>query len=275
MMIERTFDTGKILMNYAEGGATSEAPMVMLHGATVWWQDLQPLIGQLETFWHIYACDHRGHGKSGRAAGHYLINDYTYDAVAFLARVVREPAVMVGHSLGGMVGLELAAQVPGQVRALILLDPPLELRELKITDSPAYGWFSWVHETVKSSSSITEIARKCKEFMPELDDTQAMPLAEMISCVDPELVEAILKDVTLESFGWESVYRRIVCPTLLLWGEKKEVDGSAVRPEDVEYLSASVARCHQIQIKGTGHGAHRDKPAEVARNIKDFLNSIE
>src|SRR5690348_13520571 len=70
--------------------------------------------------WHVYAPDLRGHGLSGRVPGHYLIQDFVPDISAFLQGVVRTPAVVVGHSLGGNVGIMLAAQYPHLVRALIV-----------------------------------------------------------------------------------------------------------------------------------------------------------
>jgi pimeloyl-ACP methyl ester carboxylesterase len=63
MLTEKIFDTGTIKINYAEG-APNSTPLVMLHGGTAHWQELMPLITELEKDWHIYACDARGHGKS-------------------------------------------------------------------------------------------------------------------------------------------------------------------------------------------------------------------
>lgn len=274
MLTEKTFDTGEILINYVEG-APSGPPMVMLHGATVWWKDLQPLIGQLESSWHIYVCDHRGHGKSGRAAGHYRIADYARDTAAFLKHVVKNPAVVIGHSLGGMVGLKVAAQLPQQVAGLVLLDPPLELRELRVAQAPYYNWFSWVYETVRSSSSVSEVADKCQVFMPELDANAAGEMAEMLYRVDPECPATIMSDAIFADFGWTDTMQRITCPTLLLWGEKLDNDASAVRPADVEFLLAHVARSTAVQIKGTGHGGHRDKTGEVLGHIAVFLGTVD
>jgi pimeloyl-ACP methyl ester carboxylesterase len=273
MFIEKTFDTGEVRINYAEGPA-SGPPMVMLHGATVWWHDLQLLIDALPDVWHIYACDHRGHGKSGRATGHYRVMDYARDTIAFLQQQVAEPAVVVGHSLGGLVGLQAAAQLPQHVRALVLLDPPLELREQKVAEAPYHAWFSWVHVTVKSSTVISEITAKSKLFMPHLDDNGAAGLAAMLYAVDPECPQVIINDALLDGFDWLPTLQHITCPTLLTWGEKLPDDASAVRPSDVEFLCAHVARCTPVQIKDTGHGGHRDKPAEVAAHITAFLNEL-
>ena len=277
MLVEKSFDTGEILMNYAEGAA-SGSPMVMLHGATLWWKELQPLIDQLESSWHIYAPDLRGHGKSGHASvDHYHVSDYARDVTTFMTSNVRDPAVVVGFSLGGLVALQVAAQLPQSVHALVLLNPPLELRELKVADRPYHGWFSWIYQTVKSSSSVSEVAAKSKVFNQGLDDNGAAGLAEMLYLLDPEAIAMLLNQTFLDGFDWAQVYHQINCLTLLLWGDRIESieDPSAVRQEDVDFLRANVAQSVEFQIKGVGHGVHWGKTSEVLDHMTTFLNSIQ
>ena len=71
MLTEKSFDTGEIVINFAEG-ETAGPPLVMLHGSSLNWQSYEEFIPTLEQSWHIYACDLRGHGKSGRAKSGYL-----------------------------------------------------------------------------------------------------------------------------------------------------------------------------------------------------------
>ena len=63
MLTEKSFDTGEINNNFAEG-SNSGAPLVLLHRGMQSWQDLSPLPTELDRSWHIFACDLRGHGKS-------------------------------------------------------------------------------------------------------------------------------------------------------------------------------------------------------------------
>jgi pimeloyl-ACP methyl ester carboxylesterase len=124
MLTERQFDTGEVVINYAEG-ETVGPPLVMLHGATLNWQSFMDLIPTLERNWRVYACDLRGHGKSGRAATPHHHGNFVRDTVAFIDGRVVEPVVLAGFSLGGAIALGVAAVRPDLVRALILFDPPL------------------------------------------------------------------------------------------------------------------------------------------------------
>ena len=83
MLTEKTFDTGELTLNYAEGPASGPA-MVLLHGLSLWRQSWDALIPELTSSWHVFAFDLRGHGKSGRVANEYHVVDYSRDIVAFL-----------------------------------------------------------------------------------------------------------------------------------------------------------------------------------------------
>jgi pimeloyl-ACP methyl ester carboxylesterase len=275
MLTEKSFNTGEITINYAESPARG-SPLVLLHGATSWWRDLQPLIHTLSSSYHVYACDHRGHGNSGHAAGgEYHLSHYARDTAAFLKGCVSEPAVVIGHSLGALVALEVASQLPEYVRALVLLEPPLEVREVPLAQLPYMAWFSWVHQTITSSSSIAELAEKCQVMMPALDTAAATEMAKMYSTLDPISVAAMIDGTLIEGVDWTAVLQRITSPTLLLWGEKDHEVSSAVRPEDAEFLLANVAGSRGVQIKGTGHIGHWEKPDEYSRHISGFLASLE
>src|SRR5436305_9734293 len=109
MEYERQFDSTSVSINYAKfdavPGAVPGYPLVLLHGGSARWQAALPIIPALSGFGPVYALDLRGHGKSGRVPGRYTLRDYTGDVSTFLEQVVREPAVLYGHSMGGQVAI--------------------------------------------------------------------------------------------------------------------------------------------------------------------------
>ena len=121
---EATFDTGKVVLNYAEGPA-SGSPLVMLHGGAGRWQLYSGMLAELSRRCHVYAPDLRGHGKSGWVPWGYTIRDYVEDMRAFLQEV-SGPAVLMGHSLGGIIAVATAKAYPNLIRALIVVDAPLD-----------------------------------------------------------------------------------------------------------------------------------------------------
>ena len=67
--------------------------------------------------------DFRGHGAAARTPGNYRISDYVQDVIEVLR--AEGPAILVGHSLGGVAAWSVAQQAPELVRGAFLEDPPL------------------------------------------------------------------------------------------------------------------------------------------------------
>jgi len=106
MLTEKSFDTGSLRINYGES-APNGAPIVVLHGIPNRWQGMLQLIDPLTQTWQVFACDMRGHGKSGRGSSYRAI-DYTADVAAFVTNRVGSPTVLLGHSGGAMAALGAA-----------------------------------------------------------------------------------------------------------------------------------------------------------------------
>jgi pimeloyl-ACP methyl ester carboxylesterase len=91
---------------------------------------LAPLAGRF----HIFAIDQRGHGFSTLRAEPDALKGwdvYGSDLAAFLARVAGgKPAVLAGHSMGGIASLMVAAHHPELVRAVVVAEPVL------VSDTP-------------------------------------------------------------------------------------------------------------------------------------------
>src|SRR5438067_110802 len=109
MLTERAFDAGAVSLNYAEG-PPSGPPLVLLHGGGLRWQSFLPVLPLLGWRSHIYALDLRGHGRSGHVTRAYGHTDHGGEVIRFLHEVVREPAGLLGLSLGAIVAVEVAAE---------------------------------------------------------------------------------------------------------------------------------------------------------------------
>ena len=65
MLVEKRFDTGEVVLNYAEG-PDNGPPIIFLHGFGEYWQGFIPLLSTISQRYHVYAVDLRGHGKSSK-----------------------------------------------------------------------------------------------------------------------------------------------------------------------------------------------------------------
>lgn len=110
---------------FVDGDGDPDAPpLLLLHGITMSTRTWDWLVPDLVEDWHVLRLDFRGHGRSSRAPGTYTPAGFLADALA-ACRPLDEPAVVVGHSLGGLTAAGLAQHHPDLVRATLLEDPPL------------------------------------------------------------------------------------------------------------------------------------------------------
>ncbi|KOU36608.1 hydrolase [Streptomyces sp. WM6373] len=97
------------------------APLLALHGHFGAGADFERLAREVGPAWRVIALDQRGQGDSDRA-GEYTREGYVADAAALLEHVGLGPAVVLGHSLGGVNAYQLAARRPDLVRAVVVED---------------------------------------------------------------------------------------------------------------------------------------------------------
>jgi pimeloyl-ACP methyl ester carboxylesterase len=272
MLVEKVFDTGDVTINYAEGPQTGP-PLVLLHGNTGNWQGWEIFLPHLTPQWHLYACDLRGHGKSGRVADRYRLTDYVQDIVAFLDHQVSEPAVLLGHSLGALTVIGAAAQLPTRVRALVLLDPPLCARQLSVAARPeSKGWFSWVYDTVTAAPSDAEVLSRCRAMAPDLDEADIQVMAELIQRVAPDSVAIVLQDQLLVGFDLADALQHVKCPTLLLRGDWNH--GATIRDEDAEFVHDHLPRATIVKMANGSHTFPWEQTETTVQHIQTFLQSV-
>lgn|SRR5664280_685777 len=256
MLTERSFDTGSLIINYAEGFPNG-APFAVLHGIPSRWQGMTRLITPLENEWHVFACDMRGHGKSGRAATYRAI-DYFPDTAAFITHRIGSPTVLLGHSGGAIAALGTAAQIPELTRAVVLLDPPFIQRETSTWPKSTKDFLLGVFDILNGKRTVRNFLTG---FFPGIDEAGISWFYETISCVDVELVKVLLDGRYFESLQLEELLNKVTCPVLLLYGEVEK--GGLIRESDVAFFLAHAPNGTAVQIKDTGHFLHAEQPTLI------------
>ena len=125
-MRETSLTVDNLTLNLAEGPKNGPL-LVLLHGFTNRWQVFGPVLPLLTEKWHVVTFDFSGHGRSDHSPQGYTADRFFRDGAAVLNSLGAEPAILLGHSMGGSIALHLAQEYPQKVRAVVTGDTSLNL----------------------------------------------------------------------------------------------------------------------------------------------------
>jgi len=97
-------------------------PILCIHGITANCRCWDTLAQTLAPEYHVMAMDLRGRGQSDKPSQGYALDYHLRDINCLLDDLGLDRAVIMGHSLGAFIGLAFAAEYPGRVDRLILVD---------------------------------------------------------------------------------------------------------------------------------------------------------
>ncbi len=262
-----TFQRGHTTIAYTDTGAPEgrdDAPVVLFaHGLLFSGWMFHHQVAALREHYRCVTIDFRGQGDSPRALGGYDMDTLAVD-VSELLRHLQIPVVnIVGLSMGGFVGIRLAARNPEIVHSLTLIgtaataEEPANRSKYRIL-AKVYrvagikALRSWVEPIMLASGNLG--APWVDEWMSRLERTDRMGLVKAIESVadrDPCEVEA----------------GRIIAPTLVLVG----AEDSATPPEKSRRILELIPTARFHEISGAGHSATMERPTEVNTILEAFL----
>ncbi len=114
--------TNKAALNFVETGR-GKTTLVFLHyfgGSSKSWKSV---IAQLERSFHCIAIDLRGFGGSPQPYEQLSVNDNANDVINLILTLQLKEYVLIGHSMGGKIALDVASQKPPGLTSMILIAP--------------------------------------------------------------------------------------------------------------------------------------------------------
>ena len=277
----RFFQSQGLRLHYSDWGNEDAPLMLLVHGGRDHGRSWDLIARSLQPHFHVLAPDLRGHGNSDwTKGGSYSLTEYAYDLSRLVRATAADRVTMIGHSMGGMVGLIYAGAFPDQVSALVVLDGVTVLPNAKRL--PAHERIAkWVGQLDKLEDREPRRYRTI--------DEAAAQMRAVNTRLPPELVQHLAafgvrrnKD---DTYSWKfdpyqramaphrlspddhvSLWSRITCPTLLLHAEE-----SFLASPDTAELVNCFPHARSETISGAGHWLHHEKPDEVLRSIRTFL----
>jgi 3-oxoadipate enol-lactonase len=230
---------------HCERSGPRDAPVVLLGpslGTTL--EMWNPVVATLVGDHCIVRFDHRGHGRSPAPAGPYEIADLGGDVLALLDRLELERVAYVGVSLGGMVGIWLAAHAPTRIERLVCICSSAHL-------PPAQAWAERA-ATVRAAGSVAVVADAvlARWFTPDYAQTHVEVIewvGAMLRSSAPEGYAACCG--AIERLDLRGELERISAPTLVVG----VADDSATPPEHSRAIATGVPGA---RLEVLAHGAH-------------------
>ncbi|MEV0714786.1 3-oxoadipate enol-lactonase [Asanoa sp. NPDC050611] len=209
-----------------------------------------PQIAALSTEFRVVAYDHRGHGASPVPPGPYAIEDLGRDVLELLDHLGLRQVHYAGLSLGGMVGMWLAAHAPERIDRLALLCTSAHM-------PPASGWHRRAATVRAEGMSAVADAVVARWFTPAFPPDEVATFHKALVANDPAGYAACC--AAIAGMDLRPALGRITAPTLVIAGAadaatppephaRTIVDGIGARLvvlPDAAHL-ASVERAEQV-----------------------------
>lgn len=245
--------------------AGAGAPALLLHGFGddgSCWVSTAPLFSDRGR--QVIAPDARAHGGTPLRFG----DDFT--AASRLSDVERlagslglADVLVVGHSMGAVTAMHLAADHPDLIRTAILVDPPLTGRDLDAERKQQNPFEDWVAEIVAMEPA--ELGVLCATENPNWTEEEVAAWVSSKRALDRNLFTRIQ---SWHGRSWRAAIESIRCPKTVIAGEPAL--GSAVDAEAGRWLHDN-PDVEFVRVSCAGHSVHRDQRSRFAHVVNGFL----
>ncbi len=241
-------ELGTHALRVSETG-NGDPPFVCLHGLVDTLEIWDRLAGPLAERRRTLCVDQRGHGESSAPAGPCTREQLAADVIGVLDAEGIEQAVLVGHSMGGIISMTTAVAHPERIAAMVLLGTASRCNERTA------NWY----ERIARAGEADGCPGLARAIYGEKSKRTVVGDANAIAAVTRTLASLYTDPLTprLESLH---------CPVLLLVGEKDPMG-----PRASEIIAAALPNATLRILPGCGHWIHVEASDLVARAVADWI----
>ncbi|HXH02612.1 MAG TPA: alpha/beta hydrolase [Candidatus Competibacteraceae bacterium] len=263
-------------IHYSEwGDPDNPRVLICVHGLTRCGRDFDFLAAALEADGYRVLCpDVAGRGQSQwlSHSADYNYNQYAADMAALIARSGAEQVDWVGTSMGGLIGMALAAQPGSPIRRLVVNDVGPFIPQAALERIATYVGQTPVFDDL---AALERYIREISASFGPLDDAQwrhlavhaarQLPDGRYTFAYDPAIADnfrtAADKDIDLWPL-WEAIR----CPVLLLRGATSDV----LTRDTAAAMTQRGPKASLVEFPITGHAPMLMDPAQIAV-VRDWL----
>ena len=243
-------------------------PLILIAGLGSDSQSWLPVVDKLTKHFRVITFDNRGLGRSAQDNSGITIKKMTDDCVELIRHLKLSSVYILGHSMGGMIALDLAIRYPEMVDKLILeaTAPKLNKRNTELF----YDWVLYLKSGMEKYLWFKNIFYWI--FSPEFFENNGMLTQAVNMAVEYPYPQS---DVSFENqFNAISIYNciseinKIQAPTLIINGEIDMLFPSSETAELFKYIT----QAQTIIIPKAAHSIHMENPEDFSNNVISFCN---
>lgn len=272
-------------------------PLILIHGITAQHRTFNDLAKNLAGEYELIGIDLRGRGDSDKPESGYGLDAHAGDVVRVLDHLGLEDAVLVGHSMGAFVSLQVALSYPGRVRSLVLLDggwPRQKTTEDEMTEEQKKEAEELREGLERAFSRLEMVFDEPENYLnfwfpgqeltfddlpPSLADYYRYDLGEVEGGYQPKAsLDAVREDSPQVSTSAPTAdeMREVNCPVALarptagFFPDSDPLISEAARKEMGDALDLQL----DTVLNGANHYSMMFEPyaSEVAASVRDFLD---
>ena len=265
-------------MAYLEwGDPKNQRVLVCVHGLTRCARDFDTLAATLAARYRVVCPDVAGRGDSEWLADPmlYQLPQYVNDMVTLIARLDVESVHWLGTSMGGLIGMALAAQPGTPVQRLVINDAGPVIAKVSLERIASYVGMALVFPDIAAAEAYLRVVNAT--FGPHSDAewrflTEVAVRRNADGSVrmhyDPRLAETFRASMPEKDLELWPVWDAIRCPTLVLRGAQSDL----LTKETCAQMTARGPKARVVEFAGVGHAPtllHEDQ----IKPVREFLLS--
>jgi pimeloyl-ACP methyl ester carboxylesterase len=254
-------------------------PLLFIHGLSGSWPNWLEQLAPFARERRVVTLDLPGFGHSPMPGEQITISGYARLLDGLLGELGIDAAAVVGNSMGGFIGAELAIAYPQRVERLVLVsaaglstygDPrptralPLMRRGEQAIAATA-AWLASKSDTVARRPRLRQLLLGFVTAHPSRLPA-ALAAEQLRGAGKPGFLQGLQAVI---EYDVRERLPEIACPTLIVWGERDRLISVA----DADVFEQLIGDSRKVVFADTGHMSMLERPDEFNALLREFLSS--
>ena len=263
-----TIKVNGVELFYEESGSGPET-IVFSHGLLMDHSMFDSQRAAFEDRYRVIAYDHRGQGKSGVTGSGYDMDTVAKDAAGLIEALHAAPCHFAGLSMGGFVGMRLAARRHELVRTLTLMNTGAGKES--VFSRLRYGFLAQLVNFVGTAPFVGIAVKELfgRTTRNSTDPATRKMLADWTAKLrsrPKSTARALMGVMNRLEFSAQEL-AAIRCPTLILAGD----EDTPQPPRNSEKLAAAIPHAKLVRIPCCGHSSSLEAPEAVSAAMQELM----